>query len=52
VEHFLTLDDARSKITTWIETYNSHWLIERHGHRTAREVRQACETQQLETAVA
>jgi len=52
IEHFLGLDDARSKIAAWIETYNSQWLIGRHGHRTPREVRETCEAEQLKPAVA
>lgn len=52
VEHFFNLDDARSKIAAWVQTYNSQWLIQRHGHRTPREVRQACEARQLAEAVA
>ena len=52
IEHFLGLDDARSKIAAWIETYNSQWLIGRHGHRMPREVRETCEAEQLKPAVA
>jgi transposase InsO family protein len=52
IEHFLSLDDARSKIAAWIEAYNSQWLIGRHGHRTPREVREACEAKDAAMAVA
>ena len=31
------VDDLRQAIATFIETYNSQWLIERLGHRTPRE---------------
>jgi transposase InsO family protein len=52
VEHFHGLEDAREKIGAWIETYNTQWLIQRHGHRTPREVRQACEAAQEDVVAA
>jgi len=33
VERFKDADHARSVIGEWMETYNTEWLIERHGHR-------------------
>ncbi len=38
---FETLDAARHVIGEFIEAYNRELLIERHGHRTPAEVRQA-----------
>ena len=38
---FRTLEEARPVIGQFIEAYNREWLIERHGHRTPAEVRQA-----------
>jgi serine/threonine protein kinase len=38
---FQTLEEARHVIGEFIEAYNREWLIERHGHRTPAEVRQA-----------
>ena len=32
-----TVDELRVAVATFVETYNSEWLIERHGHRTPRE---------------
>jgi len=32
IEHFYSLQDAREKIGAWIQTYNTQWLIQRHGH--------------------
>ena len=42
VENIRDVDHARQIVGPWMETYNTQWLIERHGHRTPREVRQAC----------
>jgi len=50
VENIRDLDHARDVVGRWMQTYNSEWLIERHGHRTPREVRQAC--QESQSAVA
>ena len=30
-------NDLRQQVSTFIETYNNEWLIERLGHRTPRE---------------
>ena len=38
---FQTLEEARQMIGEFIEAYNREWLIERHGHRTPADVRQA-----------
>ncbi len=35
---YASLDELREAIAEFIERYNSQWLIERHGHRTPREV--------------
>jgi len=50
IEHFQDVEHARDIVGRWMETYNNQWLIERHGHRTPREVRQAC--QESQSAVA
>ncbi len=41
LENFRDVEHAREVVDRWMETYNSEWLIERHGHRTPREVREA-----------
>jgi putative transposase len=38
---FATLEETRQAIGEFIECYNTQWLLERHGHRTPAEVRQA-----------
>ncbi len=38
---FQTIDEARQVIGEFIEAYNREWLIERHGHQTPVDVRQA-----------
>ena len=50
IENFRDVEHARDVVGRWMETYNTQWLIERHGHRTPREVRQAC--QESKSAVA
>ena len=30
------LDDLRQAVATFINTYNTEWLIQRHGHCTPR----------------
>ncbi len=49
LEYFQDVEHARSVVGRWMELYNTQWLIERHGHRTPREVR---EVQQIMSAVA
>ena len=43
IERFRDADHAREVVGRWMETYNCEWLIERHGYRSPREVREACE---------
>ena len=43
IENFRDVEHARDVVGRWMETYNTQWLIERHGHQTPREVRQAWE---------
>jgi transposase InsO family protein len=50
VENILDVEHARDVVGRWMETYNTQWLIERHGHQTPREVRQACQETQAEVA--
>jgi transposase InsO family protein len=35
---YSSVEELREAIAEFIERYNSQWLIERHGHRTPREV--------------
>ena len=42
LENFRDVEHAREVVGRWMETYNTQWLIERHGYRTPREVRDAC----------
>ncbi len=32
-----TVDELRRAVRTWTHTYNTEWLIQRHGHHTPRE---------------
>jgi len=50
IENFRDVDHARDVVGCWMETYNTQWLIERHGHRTPREIRQACRESQSAVA--
>lgn len=36
-----TIDELREALASFVERYNSQWLIERHGHRTPREAYEA-----------
>ena len=49
LEYFQDVEHARGVVGRWMELYNTQWLIERHGHQTPREVREA---QQIMSAVA
>ncbi len=42
IENFRDVEHAREVVGRWMETYNTQWLIERHGYRTPREVRETC----------
>lgn len=35
---YTSVDELREAVAGFVERYNSEWLIERHGHRTPREV--------------
>ena len=50
VQRFRDVQHAREVVAGWMELYNTHWLIERHGYRTPRQVRQACQESQLVSA--
>jgi putative transposase len=39
VRSFEDAEDVRRALAEWINTYNEHWLIERHGHRAPAVVR-------------
>ena len=50
IENIRDVEHAREVVGEWVETYNTQWLIERHGHSTPREGRQACEDAQSSVA--
>ena len=35
-----TIDELRQAVTGFVKTYNTQWLIQRHGHRTPKEAYQ------------
>ena len=39
VRWFETIEDLRQALLAFRETYNEHWLIERHGHRSPAQFR-------------
>jgi transposase InsO family protein len=39
IHDFTDVEQAREIVGPWMELYNTQWLIERHGHKTPREVR-------------
>jgi transposase InsO family protein len=39
VRAFRTVEELRQALQQWLETYNEHWLIERHGYRSPAQVR-------------
>jgi transposase InsO family protein len=39
IHDFTDVEQAREIVGPWMELYNTLWLIERHGHKTPREVR-------------
>jgi transposase InsO family protein len=41
IERFDTLDELRTRIRAFAETFNEHWLLERHGYRTPRQAAHA-----------
>jgi putative transposase len=41
IERFNTLEQLRARIRQFARDYNEHWLLERHGYRTARQARDA-----------
>ena len=45
LENIQNVDHARQIVGGWLELYNSQWLLERHGYRTPREVREAHQVQ-------
>lgn len=40
IHNFTDAEQARQIVGPWMELYNTQWLIERHGHKTPREVRE------------
>ena len=49
LEDFQDVEHARQVIGRWMELYNTQWLIERHGHHSPREVREAHQGQYAAT---
>jgi putative transposase len=41
IHSFENLDEARSRIATFIDDYNRFWLLERHGHRSPLEIKES-----------
>lgn len=39
IHDFTDVEQSREIVGPWMELYNTQWLIERHGHKTPREVR-------------
>jgi transposase InsO family protein len=39
VRRFATVEELRLALHEFLERYNQHWLIERHGHQTPAAVR-------------
>ena len=39
VRSFETVEELRQALLEFRETYNEHWLIERHGHRSPAQFR-------------
>ncbi|BFU93084.1 MAG: hypothetical protein NTAFB01_42710 [Nitrospira sp.] len=36
---FRTVEELRHALQTWLATYNTPWLVERHGFRAPAQVR-------------
>lgn len=43
VQAFRTVEELRAALMEWAVTYNEHWLVERHGHRSPRAIRRQFE---------
>ena len=41
IERLDTLDELRTRIRQFAESFNEHWLLERHGYRTPRQAAHA-----------
>ena len=41
IERFDTLDELRARIRQFAADYNEHWLLERRGYHSPRQVREA-----------
>jgi putative transposase len=39
IERFDTLEQLRARVRAFAETFNEHWLLERHGYRSPRQAR-------------
>jgi hypothetical protein len=38
-----TIDQLRQAVTSFVDRYNTSWLIQRHGHPTPKEAYQAAQ---------
>ena len=39
-----TVDELRQAVASFVDRYNSSWLIQRHGHHTPKEAYQAAQS--------
>jgi putative transposase len=44
VQPYDTLDELRQAVASFVDRYNSSWLIQRHGHHTPKEAYQAAQS--------
>ncbi len=49
VRHFATIEELRQALLEFKETYNTQWIIERHGYRTPAQQRERLLQQAAET---
>jgi transposase InsO family protein len=39
IYRFETIEDLRSAVTQWVNTYNSYWMVAKHGYKSPSEIR-------------
>ena len=44
VQLYDTIDELRQAVASFVDRYNSSWLIQRHGHHTPKEAYQAAQS--------
>ena len=44
VQLYDTVDELRQAVASFVDRYNSSWLIQRHGHHTPKEAYQAAQS--------